>query len=49
MIWIVAGAFVWSAVALPLGILIGRSMKRADETEAAPQNTERRHLYLVGA
>ena len=34
MIWIVAGAFAWVAIAIPVGIALGRMMAEADRMEA---------------
>ena len=34
MIWIVAGAFAWVAIAIPVGIALGRMMAEADRQQA---------------
>ena len=35
MSWLLIAVIVWTAVALPLALLIGRSIRHADEVESA--------------
>ena len=35
MSWFVIAVIVWAAIALPLALLIGRSIRHADEVESA--------------
>lgn len=48
MIWLVVAAVAWTAVAIPVGISIGRAIRIADRPfEATPEAPPTRHLYLV--
>lgn len=48
MIWIIGGAVAWAAIALPVGILIGKSIAEADRVSDAPAPTGKLpHLTLV--
>jgi hypothetical protein len=39
MTWLVLMAFAWVALALPAGVLLGRSVRHADHREAVAKTT----------
>lgn len=45
-LWIVAGVACWIAVAVPVGVVIGRSLRIAERSRAShPRRTDKRLVY----